>query len=123
MMTGRDHTKDGERPPKTLWAYAYEVSPPQRGDVMKGIGTLLSKEHANAKRSTRLWAGRMVREKLVTHIMVVSDSPDQNLEVNRRLEDRLEEIKARYFISVPMAVEDDDPTEPPEAESAPGDDQ
>ena len=41
---------------------------------------------------TRVWAGRMVREQRVTHIMVVSDSPDQTLEVNRRLESRLEEI-------------------------------
>lgn len=124
IMSGRDHTEDrsGGRSPRTLWAYAYEVMPPQGDDEMEGIGTLLSEEHTNAKLSARLWAGRMVREQMVTHIMVVSDSPDQTLEVNRRLESRLEGLKARYSLSVPMAVEDDSPAQLPEPDGPPGKD-
>ena len=124
-MSGKDHTEDrsGERSPRTLWAYAYEVMPPQGDDEMKGIGTLLSEEHANARRSARRWVGRMVREPRVTHIMVVSDSPDQTLEVNRRLESRLEGLEARYSLSFPMAVEDDNPAQLPEPDGPPGKDQ
>ena len=124
-MSGKDHTEDrsGERSPRTLWAYAYEVMPPQGDDEMKGIGTLLSEEHANAQRSARRWVGRMVREPRVTHIMVVSDSPDQTLEVNRRLESRLEGLEARYSLSLPMAVEDDNPAQLPEPDGPPGKDQ
>ena len=121
-MSGKDHTEDkgGGCSRKTLWAYAYEILPPQPDDLMKEIGILLSEAHANAKRTQRLWAGRMIREQRVTHIMVVSDSPKQTLEVNNRLESRLERLKAKYSLSVPMAVADDKLGQQPESDLTPG---
>jgi hypothetical protein len=98
---------------RTLWAYGYEIIPPQGDDLMKEIGTLLSEEYENAKRTKRVWAGRMVREQRVTHIMVVTDSPDQTGGVNHRIESRLERLKAGYSLSAPLAVADEDPAQTP----------
>ncbi|MFH1834487.1 MAG: hypothetical protein ABH877_05630, partial [bacterium] len=75
-----------------------------------------------AKRTKRVWAGRMVREQRVTHIMVVSDSPDQTGEVNHRIESRLEGLKVGYSLSAPMAVAGDDPAQPPTLDLPPGQD-
>ena len=114
-MPKENHTeeKSGGELPRTLWAYGYEILPSQGEDPMKEIGTLLSEEHENAKSTERVWAGRMVREQRITHIMVVSDSPDQTGRINRRIESRLENLKAGYSLSAPMAVTDDDPAQPP----------
>lgn len=121
-MPEEDHDDEKSRRgiPRTLWAYGYEIIPPQGDDPMKEIGTFLSMEHENAKRTGHVWAGRMVREQRVTHIMVVSDSPDQAGGVNRRLESRLERLKAGYSLSAPMAVSDDDPAQPPARDQPPG---
>lgn len=125
MMATKDQArkKGGGGSPKTLWAYGYEILPSQGADPMKEIGTLLSKEHENAKRGERVWAGRLVREQRITHIMVVSDSPDQTGEINKLIENRLEELNAGYFLSAPLAVVDGDeaqpPTSPPPTEEEP----
>jgi len=116
-----DEKSEGELP-RTLWAYSYEILPSQREDPMKGIGTLLSEELENAKRTDRVWVGRMVREQRITHIMVVSDSPDQTGRINRRIERRLERLKAGFFLSLPMAVADGDPVQPPPPDLPPGQD-
>lgn len=114
-MSGKNHIEErnGGRFPKTLWAYGYEIIPPQGDDLMKEIETLLLEEHKHARRKKRVWAGKMIREPRVTHIMVVCDSPDQTLQVNHRLESRLMSLKAGYSLSAPMAVLDDDPAQPP----------
>jgi hypothetical protein len=40
-------------------------------------------------------------------ILIVSDSPEQDHEVNRRLEAKLQELKAGFSITVPIAVVDE----------------
>lgn len=100
--------------PKTLWAYAYEIAPPQAEDQLSAIRTLLEREHADAQRAARTWTARLVCEPQVTRILVVSDSPEQNREVNRRLEGQLRQLKAQFALTVPMALADD---EAPEAGS------
>lgn len=99
-------------PPKTLWAYAYEIVPPQAEDQLNAIRTLLEKEHSEAERAARTWTGKLVCEQHVTHILVVSDSPDQRREVNRRLEGRLKQLKAEFSLTVPMALADDEAPSP-----------
>ena len=94
-------------PAKPVWAYAYQILPPQAEDRLHTIKTLLDKENADAQRAARTWAGRVVVEQQVTHILVVSDSPEQNREVNRRLEAELKELQAGFSITAPMAVADD----------------
>ena len=93
--------------PKPLWAYSYQIVPPQAEDRLRTIKTMLDQEGVAAQRGARVWAGRVVVEPQVTHILVVSDSPQQNHGVNLRLEARLTELKAGFSISAPMAVLDD----------------
>jgi hypothetical protein len=94
-------------PPKTIWAYAYQILPPQGAERLGAINSLLDHAHSEAQRDARTWTGRVVVEEQVTHILIVSDSPDQNHEVNQRLEAKLHELNAGFSITVPIAVEDD----------------
>lgn len=94
-------------PPKTIWAYAYQVLPPQPAARLHAIKALLDHAHTEAQRSERTWTGRVVVEDQVTHILIVSDSPEQNHEVNRRLEATLQELNAGFSITAPIAVADD----------------
>ena len=94
--------------PKTLWAYAYEIVPSPGEEQLNAIRTLLEQEHSDAQQTTRTWTGKLVCEPLVTHILVVSDSPDQEREINRRLEAQLKQRKALFSLTVPMALTDDE---------------
>ena len=80
---------------------------------MHGIRTLLEEEHLRARRASRTWAGTLVSEQQVTHILVVSDSPDQRRAINRQLETRLKQLKATFSLGPPVAVAADDPLTPP----------
>ena len=93
--------------PKPTWAYAYQITPPQPEDRLHAVKTLIDRENAEAQRGARTWTGRMVQEEQVTHILVVSDSPEQNHEVNRRLEAELKGLNAGFSKTAPMAVNDD----------------
>lgn len=96
--------KKSSRSPKTIWTYAYEIVPPQAEDGLGTIKTLLEDEHADAQRGARTWAGRVVLKQQITHILVVSDSPEQNRGVNRRLEAELKELKMGFSMTAPMSV-------------------
>jgi hypothetical protein len=93
--------------PKTIWAYAYQILPPQGAERLRAISSLLDHAHTEAQRDARTWTGRVVVEEQVTHILIVSDSPEQNHEVNQRLEAKLQELNAGFSITVPVAVVDD----------------
>lgn len=93
--------------PKTVWAYAYQILPPQPAARLHSIKPLLDHAHTEARRDARTWTGRVVVEEQVTHILIVSDSPEQNHEINRRLEAKLQELHAGFSITVPIAVADD----------------
>jgi hypothetical protein len=93
--------------PKTVWAYAYQILPSQSAARLHSIKTLLDHAHTEAQHDARTWTGRVVVEEQVTHILIVSDSPEQNHEVNRRLEARLQELNAGFSITVPIAVADE----------------
>ena len=95
------------RSPKAIWAYAYQIVPPQSEDRLRTIKTLLDHENSDAQRGARTWAGRVVLERQITHILVVSESPEQNHEVNQRLEAELKALKAGFSITASMAVVDD----------------
>lgn len=93
-------------PPRTIWAYGYEIAPPLAPARLRSIERLLDGEHSHAKGSDRTWASRFVVEERVTHILVVSDSPDQHLAINRRLEEELEKMEAGFSITPPVEVVD-----------------
>jgi hypothetical protein len=92
--------------PGTVWAYAYEFMQPQAEDRMRGVQGLLNREKTEARKDARSWGSRFVTENQVTRILIVSDSPRQDLEVNRRLEAELGELKADFFITAALAIGD-----------------
>lgn len=91
-------------PSRTIWTYAYQIVPPQAEDRLGAIKTLLDDEQADARVRARTWVGRVVLEQQITHIMVVSDSREQNREVNRRLEAELKQLNVGFSVTAPMAV-------------------
>jgi hypothetical protein len=104
--------KQGSQVSKTRWAYDYRIVPAQPEDRLRTIRALLDQEHSDARRRARTWEGRLVFEEQVTHILVVSDSPDQDREVNRRLGLALNELRAEFLLTAPMAVANDAPLRP-----------
>ena len=106
-MTRQDATSEGDK--KGIWAYAYQIVPPQPAGRLHAIKALLDREAMDAKTRARTWEGRLVADEHVTHILVVSDSPEQDLEVNHRVEAELRDLEAGFSVTVPMAVEGDTP--------------
>jgi hypothetical protein len=94
---------------KAVWAYAYQIVPPQPEDRLHAIRGLLDREAVDARTRARTWEGRLVAEEHVTHILIVSDSPEQDLEVNHKVEAELRNLEAGYSVTVPMAVKGDTP--------------
>lgn len=95
--------------PKTVWTYAYQIVPPQAASRMGSIRNLLDREHADAQRGERTWVGRVVLERQITHILVVSDSPGQDHDVNRKLEAELKQLNVGFAITATMAASDVEP--------------
>jgi tRNA/tmRNA/rRNA uracil-C5-methylase (TrmA/RlmC/RlmD family) len=98
--------KTRSRSSKTIWTYAFQIEPPQTEHRLRTIKTLLEQEQADAERHARTWVGRVVREQQITHILVVSDSPEQSRDVNRRLEAEFKALAVGFSISAPMVVAD-----------------
>lgn len=94
----------------SVWAYAYQLLPPRTGDLVSTIVELVSRENADAARSAQSWKARLVTEPQVTHVLIVSDTPELDREMNRRFEARLRELDIRYTVSLPMRVDDDSRT-------------
>lgn len=74
---------------------------------LRALEKLLEDEQSIAKREARTWSSRFVVDERVTHILVVSDSEDQGLDINRKLESELERLEAAYSVSPPVAVSDE----------------
>ena len=104
---------NGTPQPRPLWAYAYEIVPPQREHGLRAIQALLDQEHSDAQSGGRTWGGRVVFAQHITHILVVSDGPEQDLGVNRRLEAEFVELGAEFAMTTSLAVVDDLKKAPP----------
>jgi len=90
---------------KSLWAYAYEIVPPQPARLLGPIRTLLKEETAAARGSDRAWSGRLVLERHATHILIVSDDiRGRDHPINRRLEAELERLEATFIVTEPLSV-------------------
>lgn len=90
---------------KAVWAYGYEIVPPQPQERLRTIRAILDREATDARTRARTWEGRLLAEDYVTHILVVSDSPEQDLGVNHRIEAALRDLEAGFSVTSPMAVE------------------
>lgn len=100
-------------PAKMMWAYAYQIVPAQPESRLSGIRAILDAEHSLAKNDARTWQGKFVQENQVTHILVVSDSPDQDGDANRRLEAALKGLQTGFVRTAPMPVLDGPPAPVP----------
>jgi hypothetical protein len=100
-------TDDGQAPhPPPVWAYGYRITPPLAQDRLQALRDLLEDARVSAKRDRRTWEGRFVVEEAVTHILVVSDTPDQQLGSNHRIEEELRRLEAGYLVTSPVALSD-----------------
>jgi len=88
----------------SLFAYAYLVVPKQAESRLDAIRAIIEGENKAAERAARIWTGRLVQENRITHILIVSDSTEQNLDINRLLETELKRMKAEFFLTNPMAI-------------------
>lgn len=100
-------TNKEPKPRGTIWTYAYQIDPPQAAERLRPVRELLDREHARARSRARTWVGRVVTDERITHILVVSDSPEQNEAANRRLEAGLKWLEVGFAITAPLAVVDD----------------
>ena len=87
-----------------LWAYAYQMEPPQTEAGMELVRALLDQENGEARHGAPRWNARLVVERRVTHVLIVSDSPELSHEGNRKLEAELKAAGVDFSVTVPMLV-------------------
>lgn len=87
-----------------MWAYGYELRPPVSRDRLAGIQALLDDGHLIARRTAEVWSGRFINGDEITYILVVSGTPDQDLEVNRKLADEFRRLDAGFMMTASMEV-------------------
>ena len=84
--------------------YAYQVVPPQPSRRLGAIRALLKDAMAAARASARTWSGRLVLERRATHILIVTDTPERNTSIIRRLDAELVRLAAAFSVTAPLAV-------------------
>lgn len=99
--------------PDVIWAYAYRLDPPQPALRLRGVKALLEREHREAIAREATWEGRLVSDDRISHVLILSDTPDLTGPANRRLEIALQLIDARYVLTVPMVVPVESVDDPP----------
>lgn len=90
--------------PDTIWAYAYLIVPPPARSRLMPIKTILNEETPIAHDEGRLWTGRLVPERLVTWILVVSDTARQDLSVNLLVAAELDRLGVEFIVTASLAV-------------------
>src|SRR2546427_3326881 len=86
------------------WAYAYELDPPQPEPRLAKLRVLLRRARLAALRDGRLWTGKIVIEAHITHILVVTDAPDEIRAVNGAIDAELKRLKMGFAITRPARV-------------------
>jgi len=109
LTTGHTVRRKGSRPLRTIWAYAYQIVPPQTRSRLRAVRALLDQEHSTAQDGSRAWAGRLIVGAKVTRILVVSDGREHSAEVNRKLEAELNLLQATFTVSEPVRLPGDAP--------------
>jgi len=90
--------------PTSLWAYAYQIVPPQSKSGLDTVQGLLDREHEAARTEGHIWTGRLVLERRVTRILIVSDSPDQARGVNRGLASELHRLQVSFSCTASLKI-------------------
>jgi len=86
------------------WAYAYQLNPPQPEPRFAKVKMLLRRARLAAQRDGRLWTGQIVMESHITHILVVTDAPDEVHAVDRAIDAELKRLKIGFAITGPARV-------------------
>jgi hypothetical protein len=86
------------------WAYAYQLNPPQPEPRFAKIKMLLRRAGLAAKRVGRLWTGQVVKDAHITHILVVTNAPDEVRAVDQAIEAELKRLKMGFTITGPARV-------------------
>ena len=86
------------------WAYAYQLTPPQPEPRLAKVKTLLRRARLAAQRDGRLWTGQIVMEAHITHILVVTDAPEELRAVDRAIDAELKRLKMGFAITRPARV-------------------
>lgn len=101
------------RPPPSLWAYTYRLLPPQAIERLTHLDEIFTREHREALAREGAWTARCVSDELVSHILVISDSPALDGDANRRLEAELHALRAGFARTEPMRIGEPGVAEPP----------
>jgi len=91
-------------PTRDLWAYSYRLTRPQTRGRLREIRALIEKVRADAPLQEGAWEGRLVVDTSTAQILILSDSPDVDRALNRRIEAELRALDAGFAVSVPMLV-------------------
>src|SRR5689334_99834 len=86
------------------WAYAYQLNSPQPEPQFEKVKLLLRRARLAARLDGRLWTGRVVMEAHVTHILVVTDAPDEVRAVNQAIDAELKRLKIAFATTRPARV-------------------
>src|SRR2546430_16726048 len=95
--------KQRPRAPKS-WAYAYQLDPPQPEPRFAKLKILLRRARLAAQRDGRVWTGKIVMEAHITHILVVTDAPDEGRAVDRAIDAELKRLTMGFAITRPARV-------------------
>ena len=87
-----------------MWAYAYQIVPPQSKRDLDPIRDLLNHEHAAARSEGRTWASRLVVERRATRILIVTDRPEQERGVEDTLAVELQRRQMSFTRTAPMEI-------------------
>lgn len=93
--------------PKGLWACSYLIVPPQSAKRLAALKRILGAENLLAEGTGRIWAGRLVAERRITRILIVTDSPDPARDANRRIEAELSRLEAEFTVTTPLEIVDE----------------
>jgi hypothetical protein len=92
------------RSPLTLWAYTYQIVPPQTRIQLRPVRAFLDQEHSAAVGASGTFAGRLIVGRQLTRLLIVSDCPERTCPVNQRLEAELGRLEAEFAVSEPVAL-------------------
>lgn len=81
--------------------------PPQPSERLQVIRALIAQEQQEPAARSGKWEDRLVTDERVADILVVSDSPMMDRDVNRRIEAALRALDATFAVSGPMAIDDE----------------
>lgn len=87
-----------------MWAYAFQIVPPQSKRGLDPIRALLNHAQAAARNEGRTWSSRLVVERRATRILVVTDRPDQERGVDDALAAELQRLQLPFTRTAPMEI-------------------